>query len=289
MIDEQTKQLVLKAQKNEITEYFVYRRLSQAVKSPDNQDLLAQIAEDELGHSQFWKQYTNVEIKPNRFNIIKYFIIAKILGLTFGIRLMEKGEKQAQKLYQQIALALPEANQIINDEHRHEEKLIGLLNEEKLKYVGSIVLGLNDALVELTGALAGFTLALQNPKLIAASGFITGIAASFSMAASEYLSTKSEENDKHPLRAAIYTGITYVITVLFLIAPYLIIKNIYFSLIWTIGNAIIVILLFTFYTSVAQNLPFKKRFLEMATISLSIAALSFGVGWLVKTVFGIEA
>ena len=288
MLDQSTKKLILKAQKNEITEYFVYRRLSRTVKNPENKNLLQHIAEDELGHSQFWKQYTNVELKPSQFNIIKYFIIAKIFGLTFGIRLMEKGEKQAQELYRQIASAVPEANQIIEDEHRHEQKLIGLLNEEKLKYVGSIVLGLNDALVELTGALAGLTLALQNPKLIAATGFITGIAASFSMAASEYLSTKSEKSDKHPLRAAIYTGIAYVITVLFLIAPYLIIKNIYFSLIWTVGNAIIVIFLFTFYTAVAQQLPFKKRFLEMTTISLGIAVISFGVGWLVKTTFGLE-
>jgi VIT1/CCC1 family predicted Fe2+/Mn2+ transporter len=49
--------------------------------------------------------------------------------------------------------------------------------------------------------------------LIALSGLITGISASVSMAASEYLSTRSEQTDKDPLRAAIYTGLTYIITV----------------------------------------------------------------------------
>ncbi|NUM25978.1 MAG: VIT1/CCC1 transporter family protein [Candidatus Buchananbacteria bacterium] len=288
MIDQQTKKLILKAQKNEITEYYVYRKLSQKIKQNGNERILAEIAEDELGHYHFWEQYSGVKVGPSRFNILKYYIISRILGITFGIRLMEKGEKSAQKLYQEIAQVLPEANQVIKDEHRHEGALINLLNEERLKYVGSIVLGLNDALVELTGALAGLTFALQNAQLIAVTGLITGIAASFSMAASEYLSTKSENDGKEPLRASIYTGITYVITVLFLIAPYLIVKNIYLSLVWTIFNAIIVILLFTFYTSIAQNLPFKKRFLEMTIISLGIASLSFGVGWIVKIIFGVE-
>ena len=42
----------------------------------------------------------------------------------------------------------------------NESALLQLLDEEKLRYTGSIVLGLNDVLVELTGALAGLTLAL---------------------------------------------------------------------------------------------------------------------------------
>ena len=203
---------------------------------------------------------------------------------------MEQGEKQAQKLYQRIARDLPEAMAIHEDEDRHEQQLIHLINEEKLRYVSSIVLGINDALVELTGALAGLTLALQNAKIIAVSGLITGIAASFSMAASEYLSTKASEEikEKNPLRAAIYTGVAYILTVLFLIFPYLVLPNLYLALALTITNAILVILLFTFYISVAKNVNFKKRFAEMTAISLSIAALSFGFGFLIRVLFGLK-
>ena len=57
------------------------------------------------------------------------------------------------------------AQKIAEDEERHEQKLLAILDEERLQYVGSMVLGLNDALVELTGTLAGLTLALQNTKL----------------------------------------------------------------------------------------------------------------------------
>jgi len=131
-------------------------------------------------------------------------------------------------------------------------------------------------------------LALQNTKLIAVTGFITGIAASFSMAASEYLSTKTEGSDKHPLRASIYTGLAYVLTVLFLIFPYMILDNLYLDLAWTIANAILVILFFNFYISVARDLSFKRRFTEMASISLGIALISFGIGFLVRRFIGVE-
>jgi len=111
--------------------------------------------------------------------------------------------------------------------------LIALINEERLEYMGSVVLGLNDALVEFTGALAGFTLALSDSKLIALTGSITGIAAALSMASSEYLSTKSEngnENGKHPVKASIYTGIAYIFTVVALVAPFIFISNVLMAL-----------------------------------------------------------
>ena len=104
---------------------------------------------------------------------------------------MEKVEGKAQAIYEEISKYVPAAIDIEKDEKEHERKLIDLIDEERLRYVGSMVLGLNDALVELTGALAGFTLAFRNTRLIAMASFITGIAASLSMAASEYLSTKS--------------------------------------------------------------------------------------------------
>jgi VIT1/CCC1 family predicted Fe2+/Mn2+ transporter len=150
-----------------------------------------------------------------------------------------------------------------------------------------MVLGLNDALVELTGALAGLTLALQNTRLVAMTGLITGIAASLSMASSEYLSTKSE-GGKNPFKASIYTGSAYVLTVLFLIFPYLLFTNFYFCLGFTILNAMAVIFVFTFYISVAKDVSFRNRFFEMTIISLGIAALTFGIGFLIRIFFNVD-
>jgi VIT1/CCC1 family predicted Fe2+/Mn2+ transporter len=291
MLDQQMKKLLLDAQKNEITEHHIYKKLSRSVKDPHNQEILNQIAEDELKHYNFWKQYTQREVKPSNLKKWFYYIISRILGITFGIRLMELGEGQAQIFYSTITKAIPEAQSVIHDEEDHEKQLIGLIDEELLDYIGSVVLGLNDALVELTGALAGLTLAFQNAQLIALAGLITGIAASLSMAASEYLATKSEEHDtKNPLKAAFYTGIAYVFTVCFLILPYLVLSNQspLVCLTITIFNAILIIFIFTFYISVAKDISFKKRFSEIVGISLGVAALTFIIGLGVRSFFNID-
>ncbi len=288
MLNKGIKKVILTAQKNEITEYFIYRRLSKSIKDPHNKRILKHISNDEFRHYNFWKKYSKKEIKPSKFKIWKYYLISRIFGITFGIKLMEAGEEQAQVTYNKISKSVPSAKSIVKDEDEHEKKLINILDEERLKYVGSIVLGLNDALVELTGALAGFTLALRNTRLIVVTGLITGIAASLSMAVSEYLSTKSEEGTKNPIKASIYTGFAYVLTVLFLIFPYLLLKNVFYALGFTMVNAIIVIFLFTFYISVAKDLSFKKRFFEMALVSLGVAALTFGIGYLIKIFISID-
>jgi VIT1/CCC1 family predicted Fe2+/Mn2+ transporter len=257
-------------------------------KSAENRQVLEAIAKDELRHSEDWKKYTGQDVHPDRFMIWKYTWIGRILGLTFGLKLMERGEDKAQSTYAELQPAIPEIAKWIQDENAHEQALIGMLDEERLQYVGSIVLGLNDALVELTGTLAGLTLALQNTKLIALSGLITGVAAALSMALSEYLSTRTEKTLKQPVRAAVYTGFTYIITVAVLILPYLLIKNFYVDLALTLSAAVLIIAAFNYYISVAKDESFRKRFLEMAGLSLGVAAISFLIGYIFRQILGVE-
>lgn len=275
-------------QRLEITEHHIYKRLARTVQSRENRQVLQRIADDELRHYHDWKRYTQREIKPDRWAIGKYYLISRIFGFTFGIKLMEKGEEKAQANYALLKGKIPEIDRWIHEENAHEEALIAMLDEERLRYAGSVVLGLNDALVELTGALAGLTLALQNTKLIALSGLITGIAAALSMAASEYLSTRSEKSEKHPVRAAIYTGLAYILTVTLLILPYLLFPNYLLDLILALGAALAIIALFNYYISVAKDEPFRQRFLEMAGLSFGVAAFSFVIGYLIRTLLGIE-
>lgn len=275
-------------QRNEITEHYIYTRLAKTIKDKENANILISIGEDELKHYHFWKSLTNVEIKPNRWKIFIYFWIIRLFGLTFGIRLMENGEDNANEAYLQFGKIIPEATKVAQDEDQHEQQLIDMIREGKLEYMGSVVLGLNDALVELTGALAGLTFALQNTRIIALAGLITGIAASFSMAASEYLSNKSEGNAEKALTASIYTGMAYIGTVIILVLPYLLLANYFLCLTLTILFAVLIIFLFNYYISVAKNLNFRKRFLEMLVISLGVALLSFGIGFVIRQFFGIE-
>lgn len=276
-------------QEDEITSSIVYAQLAHIVKDNENKKTLLQIAAEEKAHYEILKRHTGKEVAPNRWRIFKYYWLARILGLTFAIKLMEKEERDAQEVYARYP-EYPELEKLGRDEEVHEQKLIGLINEEKLEYMGSVVLGLNDALVEFTGALAGFTLALSNAPLIALTGSITGIAAALSMASSEYLSTKSEEGDsKHPVKAAVYTGIAYIITVVALVAPFIFIENVLVALGLMLVMALTIIALFNYYYAVARGESFKKRFLEMAILSFTVAGISFLIGYALKTLTGIDA
>ncbi|WP_175420257.1 VIT1/CCC1 transporter family protein [Marinitoga sp. 1154] len=287
MVDEKIKNQLINFQKNEITEYYVYLKLSKRIKGK-NGHILEEIAKDEYKHYQLIKNHTKVEIRPNKFFIFWYILLSYIFGLTFALNAMEKGEESAQINYEEIKKHVPEFENIIADENKHEKQLLGLINEEKIHYISSMVLGLNDALVELTGTLAGLTFAFQNSRLVALSGLITGIAASFSMSASEYLSQKADKNSKNPLKASIYTGIAYIITVFLLVIPYFIFSNPLMALTFTIFNAIIVIVFFSFFVSVVQEKTFKHYFFEMLFISFSVMILSFVIGLIARQFFNIE-
>lgn len=288
---------LVEAQRNEITEHHVYRRLAAREKNAANRDVLERIAADERKHYDFWGEHTGQQPPPRIGKLLAYTWMARLLGLTFAIKLMERGEEGAQVNYADIAESIPEAKGVLEDEEAHEAALVAMLDEERLRYVGSVVLGLSDALVELTGALAGLTLALQNNQLIALIGLVTGVAASLSMAASEYLSTKSEVADasghpveavKSPIKAATYTGIAYVFAVTMLVAPFLLLATPVLALGISLAAAMAIVLAFTYYISVARDLPLVHRFAEMAGLVLGVSALSFGIGYLLRLALGVE-
>lgn len=287
-IDAATMKALQKAQKNEVTEYHIYSKLSSLIKNKHNSRVLKQIAGDERRHHDELEAFTGTNKKPDILKVYFYIFISIIFGITFGIKLMEKGEKGAEKLYRELGKSIEDFRRISREEDKHEKELVGIIEEERLQFVGSMVLGLNDALVELTGTLAGLTFALKDTRLIALAGLITGIAASLSMAASEYLSTRAEQESNRALKSALYTGGAYVFTVAFLVLPYLVFTNYLVSLAFTIAAAILIILVFNFYISVARDLPFRERFLEMAGISLGVAVISFVIGYLIRLFIGVD-
>lgn len=281
--------IIKKMQQSELTESVIYEEIAKFAKGDENKKTLIRLAKEEKAHYEIWKKYTGIEMKPEKRKIFKYKLLARILGFTFAVKLMENGEEGSQEEYAHLADEVPESVLIKEQEEEHEAALLDMLDEERLQYVGSMVLGLNDALVELTGSLAGFTFAMQNTRLIALSGLILGISATFSMASSEFLSAKSEGRTD-ALKSCTYTGIAYLITVILLIAPYLILGNSQYML--ALGCMLVIVILiiagFTYYTSVAQDQPFKSRFLEMATISISVAVISFLVGKVAKVFLGVD-
>lgn len=281
--------LMMKYQRDEETGSLIYKHIAKREKDKINKETLIKISLEEKEHARVWRGYTNKNIKPNRVKFIWYMFLSYILGYTFVVKLMEKGEYQGIKDLGVLQEEIPEVKTIIKQEKEHEEKLIEILDEERLQYVGAMVLGLNDALVELTGTIAGLTFALANTRIVALAGIITGVAATLSMAASNYLAEKADGNPK-ALKASVYTGVAYLVTVALLVLPYLLFsQDMYLqALICMLAIMISIIFFFNYYISVAKSLPFKKRFFEMASISLTVAVIAFAIGMLAKNFLGIE-
>jgi len=281
--------IVRAMQQNELTESVIYEKIAAFAKGEENKATLLRLAKEERAHYEIWKKYTGLDMKPERGKVLKFTAIARILGFTFAVKLMERGEEGAQEEYALLAREVEESIQIRRQEEEHEQALLAMLDEERLQYVGSMVLGLNDALVELTGSLAGFTFAMQNTRLIALSGLIIGISATFSMASSEFLAARSEGRSD-ALKSCTYTGIAYLITVIALILPYLLLGTGQYiaALVCMLLVVVLIIAGFTYYTSVAMDQPFRSRFAEMAGISIGVAVVSFVVGILAKQLLGVD-
>ncbi len=284
---ENAKQMILEFQRNEITEHLIYRYLSRRTKGK-NKKILEKIGQDELKHYGEWKKYTGSDVKPDKFKIWKFILLSRVFGITFAIKLMENGEKVAETTYKLIVSEFPESKEILNDEEIHEKMLVNMIREEKVGYISSMVLGLNDALVEITGTLAGLTFALRNATTIGVAGLITGSAASLSMAASEYLSQRAENGNRNPLKASLYTFIAYLTVVFVLVIPYFLLHRYLFAFLLSISMGVIVIAVFSVFVSVVQERTFRGSFFEMFFITISVGIISFLIGIVARRVFHIE-
>jgi len=156
------KKLLKHLQRDEAESLAIYTSLAKREKNIKNKEILESIALDEKKHYAMLREVTEIEIKARNWRVALYVFLSRTLWLTFWLKLMELGEVDAQVQYEKISKKYPEILKIIEDEERHERELIDMLEEAKLWYLGSVVLGLNDALVELTWALAWFTFAIQN-------------------------------------------------------------------------------------------------------------------------------
>ncbi|MBV22946.1 MAG: rubrerythrin family protein [Euryarchaeota archaeon] len=276
----------------ERTEMEVYRRLANREKKAENKIILQKISKQESNHYNILKEKTGEDVNFSKIRVYLHLITSIFLGLTFSLKLMEKTEQNAAREYRDLGY-----ENIAKEEDEHEKELLSLLEEDSLNYLSSIILGLSDALVELTGALAGLTFAFQELRVVALAGLVTGISASFSMAASEFLATKEENSNRSPIKAALFTGTAYIITVFLLVIPYLLLSD-SSEIIWglephiqaliiTFIIGLLIIAFFNFYVSIAQDKSFNRRFIEMVLILLIVTLISFIIGLILRESFSL--
>ena len=251
------------------------------------------ISLEEERHEVVIAGMTGEKVLPDMRKVRRQIMLARLFGFTFSVKMMESTEQDAAAEYRELGL-----DDIADEEEAHEENMIGMLDEERLRYSGSVVLGMSDALVELTGALAGLTFALQSLNLVALAGLVTGISASFSMGASEYLSSRAEKKSESAVKAAFFTWISYLITVLMLVSPYLLFSSgspdfqglepHIQALVCTFIIGLLIVAVFNFYVSVVEGVSFRSRFIEMAAILVVVSLISYGIGIALRGILGVE-
>lgn len=283
------KQKALTQQQNEINDHTLYTLLALKEKDPINRKILEKIASEEQSHYTFWKKITGRELKASRIVVNFYLFLASLFGVTFAVKLMESRENDSIEIYKELSQIYPEAKHIYAQEQKHENALAEMLQDKKLQYAGAVVLGMNDALVELTGTLSGIALAFDKSNVVGITGMIMGIAASLSMAGSAYLESKeNEESSLSPLVYSLYTGGSYIFTTFALILPFFLFDAVLVSLALMFLIAFLTIVIFNFYIAVAKSQSFVKRTLQMSAITFGVALISFGIGYMVKHYLGIE-
>lgn len=283
------QKILLRIQQSEMTEAAAYHAMADSIKDEHNREALTRLADEIASQVRTLETYTNKQLAADERKVKRYARMARVFGFTFAAKLMDRRKIKFVNHSKKLLSEMPEVEKMQADEQKRDDELFALLNEKRLSYVGAMILGMNDAIVEITGTLAGLTLAMQNTRLIALSGLITGVAATLSMAASEYLAERSDGKGD-AAKSGLMTGGAYFITVVILLLPYLILDDKMYLLAMGIMLVLVVLILagFNFYTSVARDVSFGKNFGQMCAISLGVAALSFVLGYAVRTFLGVD-
>jgi vacuolar iron transporter family protein len=296
-----TDHLYRELARDELLDHLTYDALARRQRDPANRNVLARFSTQEREHFEFWARLAGAhpsEVSVPRARLYGLLLLSRILGFAFTIRQLERGEAETLERYDKIlsdgVLEDAEASrlrEILEEERAHEREVERNLSDERVAYLGSAVLGLNDALIELTGGLTGLVSSISDPLVVGFSGLVVGIAASMSMAASNFLSvgmsSESDGDQRRPLKSALYTGVAYIVVVLALVAPFFVAeRRVALACMWAIAVGIIAA--FSYYSSVVLETSYRKLFAQMLGLGLGVAVITFAIGKLVSGVLGIS-
>ena len=161
-----------------------------------------------------------------------------------------------------------------------------LQKRKKFSPASYIVLGMHDALVSLTGLIAGLTFAGFNRNLIILSAIIASVSAGLSMSASCYLAEKTANNPS-AFRAGIFTGCAYLGTCIGLLIPFFVIADTKTALFLSFGVVVAMIFGCNYCIHRASGRTFLRHAVEMLLICTAVSIVSFFIGEIANRVFGI--
>ncbi|MGA3020530.1 MAG: VIT1/CCC1 family protein [Candidatus Micrarchaeales archaeon] len=300
--------------KDEIRDTGIYSSLSKRESDPEIRRLLKKLSEMEKKHARIWRTILEGQgersDEPKFINLrtIAMLIIRRVFGIALVVKFLEGSERDGlaayRKAIQKLSLGPKERNytrEIIKDEEGHQKAFAKQVDKYKgdLRYTQSIILGLNDGLVEILAVVAGIATVATTGFIVVIMGMIAGISGTLSMAGGVYLSSKSEKlvekdtgmKDKQkilPMREAYYTGICYFAGALLAVLPFIFglsgIGGVLLSII-LVSAALIVA---SAVIAIISGTSIRRRSLEMLAISLGAAFITILFGIFAKTYFGFR-
>jgi VIT1/CCC1 family predicted Fe2+/Mn2+ transporter len=276
---------------DEFSDFTLYERLSRTV-SPDSpfNGVLKELSATERKHYEFWKRYVPDE-KPRLAKLKLYWILflRRFFGLTFATRYLDRHEANVVKEYHGLAQLIPDDDrhaydEMVEDEIEHEKAFAKKVESSAVRYISFVVLGLADALVEISGIHAGWLGLFQKTEIAGLAGVIAGGAASLAMASAAFAQAKQGFTGSARL-SAIYTGISYFVTAIILATPYFLTPNMILALGTSLTLAVTILAITTWYSIVIQQKPFMKDFVEILTILFATTIVVFVLGSFVSAEF----
>ncbi len=191
---------------DELNDYLTYRALVGDPKDTSFHRNMTRIAGMERAHADFWKATLQAHntplpsIRVNRLRLLILRILSVFINPVLLVSLLELSETSAVKRYLYFFnhANLDETEKtrlknIILDEVEHETYFKQTAQSLGVGNLRDFVLGMNDGLVEILGAVTGLSAVYpSHPLLVAVSGLIVGIAGALSMGIGAFVSVRSQ-------------------------------------------------------------------------------------------------
>ncbi len=278
---------------DELFDHYVYKELSKIESDPGRKKILEEMSEHEFQHYEFWKKLGGECKEDINLSRVKLFVwMRKIFGLTFTLKYLERHEMDVIEHYKEYLDKLDDENRaemekILQDEVQHEKTHMESIDERIVRYMGFIVLGMADAIVEITGVHAGFLGVTAQTLMAGIAGLIVGLSAAISMSSAAYLQAKHDIQFS-PKVSALITGIAYIFAVVLLALPYFLTHSMIFAFTASVMLGVIMIAGFTYYGAVLQDKSFSREFIESTALMLGTALGAFLFGEILGKAFGIQ-
>ena len=302
---------------DELFDLSLYKALRDLTEG-DVQGILNELIQVETTHFAFWQDFFTLQLTtldlPRRLKLQGIILACRLFGTPAIHLVLQAIEVYGVRKYLTLWKSYKDGplgaavKDVLVDEFKHEDTVVTTLTERKInpERIRNIFLGMNDGLVEILGAVSGFFGAFGDAVTVLIAASTTAVAGSLSMGAGIYVATSSEkeiketeaakqqflgadmvaaEREEQPLGSALIVGGSYIAGAMVPVLPVLFgAKDVLPSLL-TAGSMIILVSMVLAFLS---GMEVKRRILTNLVIIACAVAITYAIGLVAKTLWGVS-